>query len=252
SLTVPKAEFIVAGNDIGGGAAGVLGQNVLSLAGDVEYDLANGAIRLFRADDCHKSALAYWAREQPYSVVEIGHATPERPETIGAAFLNGTKIRVTFDTGASTSMLTLDAAKRAGVTPESAGVVAAGTAYGGWGTRLVKTWVAPFPSFRIGEEEIRNTHLRIGAVSLGETDMLVGADFFLSHRVYVANSQAKLYFTYNGGPVFDLTRTLAASPTPIASAEASPRAAESSAGINTGGASDGTAGGSSPNRAAVA
>ena len=210
SLTASKVEFIVAGNDIGGGAAGVLGQNVLRLAGDVEYDLANGVIRFFRADDCHKSALAYWAREQPYSVVEIAHATLERPHTIGTAFLNGTKIRVTFDTGASASMLTLDAAKRAGVTPESAGVVAAGTAYGGWGTRLVKTWIAPFPSFRIGEEEIRNTHLRIGALNLGDTDMLVGADFFLSHRVYVANSQAKLYFTYNGGPVFDLTSTAAA------------------------------------------
>jgi tetratricopeptide (TPR) repeat protein/predicted aspartyl protease len=210
SLTVPKVEFIVAGNDIGGGAAGVLGQNVLRLAGDVEYDLANGVIRLFRADDCRKSALAYWAREQPYSVVEIAHATPERPQTIGTAFLNGTKIRVTFDTGASASMLTLEAARHAGITPASAGVVAAGTAYGGWGTRLVKTWIAPFPSFRIGEEEVRNTHLRIGAMSLGDSDMLVGADFFLSHRVYVANSQAKLYFTYNGGPVFDLSATVGA------------------------------------------
>jgi tetratricopeptide (TPR) repeat protein len=35
--------------------------------------------------------------------------------------------------------------------------------------------------------------------------MLVGADFFLSHRIYVASSQRKLYFTYNGGPVFNLT-----------------------------------------------
>jgi tetratricopeptide (TPR) repeat protein/predicted aspartyl protease len=207
NLTVPKVEFIVAGNDIGGGAAGVLGQNVLRAAGDVEYDLANGVIRLFRADDCRKSALAYWARELPYSVVEIVHATPERPHTIGTAFLNGTKIRVTFDTGAAASMLTLDAARRAGVTPESAGVMPAGTTYGGWGTRLVKTWIAPFPSFRIGDEEVRNTHLRIGAMNLRDTDMLVGADFFLSHRVYVANSQAKLYFTYNGGPVFDLTST---------------------------------------------
>jgi tetratricopeptide (TPR) repeat protein len=34
--------------------------------------------------------------------------------------------------------------------------------------------------------------------------MLLGDDFFLSHRVYVANSQHKLYFTYNGGPVFAL------------------------------------------------
>jgi tetratricopeptide (TPR) repeat protein len=210
SLTVPKVEFIVAGNDIGAGAAGVLGQNILRLAGDVEYDLANGAIRLFRADDCHKSALAYWAGEQAYSVVDIAHATAERPHTIGTAYLNGAKIRVTFDTGAAASMLTLEAAKRAGVTPESPGVAAAGATYGGWGRRVVETWIAPFPSFKIGEEEIRNTHLRIGEMRLDDTDMLVGADFFLSHRIYVANSQAKLYFTYNGGPVFDLTSTSSA------------------------------------------
>ena len=36
--------------------------------------------------------------------------------------------------------------------------------------------------------------------------MLIGADFFLSHRIYVASSQRKLYFTYNGGPVFNLAR----------------------------------------------
>jgi tetratricopeptide (TPR) repeat protein len=35
--------------------------------------------------------------------------------------------------------------------------------------------------------------------------MLIGADFYLSHRIYVATSQHKLYFTYNGGPVFNLT-----------------------------------------------
>src|SRR5205814_2283760 len=31
-------------------------------------------------------------------------------------------------------------------------------------------------------------------------------DFFLSHRVLVSNSQKKVYFTYNGGPVFRLER----------------------------------------------
>jgi tetratricopeptide (TPR) repeat protein len=40
---------------------------------------------------------------------------------------------------------------------------------------------------------------------LSLADMLIGADFFLSHRIYVASSQHKLYFTYNGGPVFNLT-----------------------------------------------
>jgi tetratricopeptide (TPR) repeat protein len=57
----------------------------------------------------------------------------------------------------------------------------------------------------MGQEEIKNTRLRIGDIDLPNADMLIGADFFLSHRIYVANSQRKLYFTYNGGPVFNLT-----------------------------------------------
>jgi tetratricopeptide (TPR) repeat protein/predicted aspartyl protease len=213
TLTVPKVAFIVAGNDVGGGATvGLLGQNVFRLAGDVEYDLANGVIRLMRPDDCRKTALAYWATDRPFSVMDIAYATPQSPHTTGVAFLNGAKIRVMFDTGSPTSMLTLNAAKRAGVTPESAGVVAAGTT-SGIGRRLVPTWIAPFPSFKIGDEEIRNTHLRIGSSGIGDIDMLIGTDFFLSHRVYVANGQGKLYFTYNGGPVFDLTSTSSATAT---------------------------------------
>src|SRR5262249_10000580 len=139
TLTLPRVEFLVAGNDVGGGAVGLLGQNVFRLAGDVEYDLADGVIRLFREDGCSKSALAYWAGEGPYSVIDIEHATAAAPHTTGTAFLNGTKIRVVFDTGAATSMLTLDAAKRAGVTPQSPGVVAAGIRYG-MGRQQVESW----------------------------------------------------------------------------------------------------------------
>jgi tetratricopeptide (TPR) repeat protein len=35
--------------------------------------------------------------------------------------------------------------------------------------------------------------------------MLLGGDFFLAHRVYVSWAQHKLYFSYNGGPIFDST-----------------------------------------------
>ena len=34
--------------------------------------------------------------------------------------------------------------------------------------------------------------------------MLLGADFFLSHHVLISYSQRRIFFTYNGGPVFDL------------------------------------------------
>ena len=84
----------------------------------------------------------------------------------------------------------------------------------GIGRRMIPSWLAPVASFKIGDEEVRNTRLRIAAMSLPNTDMLLGADFFLSHRVYVANSQHRIYFTYNGGPVFNLASTPLADPEP--------------------------------------
>jgi tetratricopeptide (TPR) repeat protein/predicted aspartyl protease len=208
NVAVPHVEFLVAGNDLGRGAVGLLGQNVFRLFGDVEYDLAAGVIRLVQTKDCRNSPLAYWAKSQPFSVIDIDWASAESPHTTGDAYVNGARIRVLFDTGAGVSTLSLDAAKRAGITPDSAGVIPAGMA-SGMGRHFVPTWIAPFASFKIGDEEIRNTRLRIGALALYSdrrpVDMLLGPDFFLSHRVYVANSQRKLYFTYNGGPVFDLT-----------------------------------------------
>jgi predicted aspartyl protease len=200
---IPNVEFLVGGSEPGGGS-GLLGQNVLGLA-DVEYDLANGVIRLMRAHGCADRALAYWAVSKPFSIMEISGDSLASKHTAGAAFVNGVKIRAIFDTGAATSVLSLRAAARAGVKPDDAGVIAAG-ASGGLGRHTMNTWIAPFASFKIGDEEIRNTKLRIGDLALsGDVEMLIGADFFLSHRVYVANGQKRLYFTYNGGPVFDLT-----------------------------------------------
>ena len=53
-----NVEFLVGGSETGNGAVGMLGQNVLGIA-DVEYDLANGMIRLFRPHDCRKTNMAY-------------------------------------------------------------------------------------------------------------------------------------------------------------------------------------------------
>ncbi len=203
-IPMKYVDFIVGGSDLEGGIAGVVGQNVFRIA-DVEYDLANGAIRLLRPRDCASSAnLVYWGTPgQAYSVMTIDSATPVEPHTTGAAYLNGAKIRVVFDTGSPTSMLTMHAAERAGIKPDSPGVEPGGVSRG-LGRGLVKTWVAPFKSFKIGDEEIRNTRLRLGEALLPNIDMLIGADFFLSHRIYVASSEQRLYFTYNGGAVFNL------------------------------------------------
>ena len=76
---------------------------------------------------------------------------------------------------------------------------------------MVKNYIATASSFKIGDgEEIKNARLRIAETNLPDADMLLGSDFFVSHHVFVSNSQHKLYLTYNGGPVFNLKKTLPA------------------------------------------
>jgi tetratricopeptide (TPR) repeat protein/predicted aspartyl protease len=203
--TFDDVDFVVAGSGFGQ-AVGLLGQNVFRIA-DVEYDLANGVIRLVRPKgDCRHTNLAYWAEAaaKPYSVLDIESPTLRQPHTLSAAYLNGVKIRVMFDTGAHQSLLNLATARRAGITPSSPGVTDGGYSWG-LGHKVHKTWITRFSSFKIGDEEIQHAQLRFGDMDLTEADMLIGADFFLSHRVYVASSQNRLFFTYNGGPVFDLS-----------------------------------------------
>jgi len=214
-------EFLVGGGAAGGGGVGVLGQNVFSI-GDVEYDLAQGAIRLIREEGCKNVNLAYWVSgtSQTYSMMDIEWTTPRSPHTAGTATINGVNIRVMFDTGAYTSVLSERAAERAGVRVDSPGVTDAGYSRG-IGQRMVKSWIAPFASFKLGDEEIRNTRLRIGEPGI-DTDMLIGADFFLSHRIYVASKQHKLFFTYNGGAVFNLKAAMPAPASDVPPAESAP------------------------------
>jgi tetratricopeptide (TPR) repeat protein/predicted aspartyl protease len=217
NIPLSNVDFLVGGSEIGGGAIGLIGQNFLE-KWDVEYDLAKGMIRLVRDVDCGQALLAYWLTPgQSYSLADIDRATPSEPHTTASGYLNGVKIRVMFDTGAPTSILSLRAAERAGVKVDSPGVVEAGVA-SGLGRSLTKAYIAPFSSFKIGDgEEIQHTHLRMAAIGIQSADMLIGADFFLSHRIFVANSQHKIYITYNGGPVFGL----AASPSKPESSDSS-------------------------------
>jgi tetratricopeptide (TPR) repeat protein len=202
--TFPKVDFLIGGNELGAGAVGLLGQNLMRMA-DVEYDLGNGMLRLIKPEDCGKRTLAYWAApSQSFGTVDIRTPTAAHPQPVGLAFVNGVEVRVSFDTGAPTSVLSLSAAKRAGITPSGAGVKPARALPMAFGRGAVDVWVAPIASFKVGGEEIQHTQVLIGDIRLTDSDMLLGDDFFLSHRIYVANGQRKLYFTYNGGPVFDL------------------------------------------------
>jgi len=221
-VELSNIQFVVGGSEVGSDAVGVLGQNFLEKF-DVEYDLANGMIRLLKDTDCSHVVLAYWVKpDQPYSVLDIARTTPQEPHTATAVYINGVKTHVWFDTGAWASVLSLKAAERAGVKLDTPGVIDVGYT-SGIGPSLVKSYIATFSSLKFGDEgeEIQHARLRIADMDLGATDMLIGSDFFLSHRIFVANSQHRLYFTYNGGPVFNLASQSAAHSQPSATAQLS-------------------------------
>ena len=159
-LTGNDAEFLVGNNAFGGDIAGILGQNIFRIA-DVEFDFANGELRFVRPEHCGDRILAYWDTTQPVAVVRVDWTSAQRPHLIAKAAVNGHNIDVLFDTGSWRSILSLDAARRAGITPDSPGVVPVGATIG-LGRKAVRVWSAPIDKFQIGGETIEHTHLLIG------------------------------------------------------------------------------------------
>ena len=220
-------EFLV-GEHATGPGDGLIGQNALGGI-DAEYDLANSVVRLFLPKGCGGADLAYWAPTgEGVAEMSINPINGADRRIIGTATLNGQKIRVQFDSGSSRSVLTVEGARRAGVRLDGPDViqVAGGSALG---RRVARGWIAPFQSFEIGGEQVKATRIRISDLQLADIDMLVGADFFLSHHIYIARSQNRVYFTYNGGPVFNLEGPRPAAPppppSPVPQTEANARAA---------------------------
>jgi tetratricopeptide (TPR) repeat protein len=209
---IKDVDFVVTGNKFAADSAGLLGQNVLGV-NDMEFDLANGAIRLFVLKDCKGANLAYWSGADAVAEMKMEFTSDAAPQVVGKATLNGSQIRVMFDSGSSRSILTLRAAARAGVKPSDDKVIASGLSVG-LGARGIETWTARFDSFDLGGELIKNGRLVIGDIELTDADMLLGADFFLSHRIIFAKSQREIFFTYNGGPVFNLNEPQRKKPAP--------------------------------------
>lgn len=182
---------------------------------DIEFDLAHGAVRLYQPRGCEGVPLAYWATDGA-SEVAIDAIDEVRPQIRFSVLVNGHPLSALLDSGAAISLLDSPVAARLGVTPATPGVTPLGRG-GGLGQKAIDYWTGPFQSFAIGDETIRDTSIAFAALfkdasytmtgshvprKVESVAMLLGADFLRAHRVLVAHSQQKMYFTYIGGPVF--------------------------------------------------
>ena len=197
--TLKNVDFIVGGTDMGNG---VLGANLLDFA-DLEIDLAHGKLTLFKVDHCDKESLAYWVKDGKYNVADIESADSQYDRrTFLAVTINGKKVRAVLDSGASATVLSHDAAERAGINFSAPDVKASSISIG-IGSKPVKTWTVAIDSFSVGSETIQHSQTQVIDGKIGDnTDMLLGVDFLLAHHMFIANSKKKAYFTYNGGRVF--------------------------------------------------
>jgi len=212
-------DFVVGGSDAGQGS---LGANLLDFA-DLEIDLAQGKVTLFKPEDCGKSALAYWVKQGgTYEVADLHPSVDlnDRRSFVDVT-INGKSVRALLDSGAAATLLDRRAAEHVGIDLHGPGVKAGGPVRG-VGARTYQSWIVPIDTFSVGTETIQHSEMLVvdDDIGGGATDMLLGVDFMLAHHMYIANSQGKLYFTYNGGRVFALdTASIGANEDAAAGAE---------------------------------
>ncbi len=187
----------------------VLGQDVLSDR-DIELNFGAGLIAFYRPQgDCRGRSLAYW-NSAAQSVDMLPRSDEENSLRV-AVTINGQEVRALIDSGAPTSLITRAAAARVGVVPDAS---APARTTGGIGRDSYQTWLGAFDTFALGGETIRNAQLRIADMEMPiaspvyAVEMILGADFLRAHRLLAAYSQRKLYFTYEGGAVFQVVRPI--------------------------------------------
>ena len=175
------------------------------LQADLEISLATKELKFFRPNGCADAFLGYW--DPDAQVVPFESSFEGSPNPHITVLVNGQKMIAMIDTGAQASSISLAAAQRAGVRPDTPGVTRA-TDVVGVGERKAARWQTVFNTFQIGEQTIRNADIGI-IERQGKFDVILGADFLRAHRVLFAMSQRKLYFSYVGGQPFGADRKLA-------------------------------------------
>jgi predicted aspartyl protease len=218
---------------------------------DIEFSLATSEMKVFVPFGCDNAFLAYW--DNSASEIPLANLSSNDPRQVVTVEINGKKMIAMIDSGSPTSIVNLDAAAKIGVTPQSPGVSEVPNSEN-VGKQHGKAWSAPFESFVIGGETIKNPKIAIGDLwgqapsgsslqsglrmqsiagvtphngpggpvfvapasdGIAKTgtfrsedmptdhpDLLLGADFLKSHRVLLAISQGRLYYSYLGGQVF--------------------------------------------------
>lgn len=193
-----------------------------------DLELDGGRATSFTPLDCGDVPLAWWAADVPYVPIEEPDGDDRR--VVVEVRVNGHPLRALVDTGAPTTVIDAGAAHRLGL-----GDAADGTGsreLGGVGNKRMRVWPVAIDDFALGGEQVTHTRLLVGDLwgnqrqDMGTLtgwwrlrhapEVILGADFLRAHHLLFAMQQRRLYFSYQGGDLFN-TPTEAGVPEPAAS-----------------------------------
>ena len=208
----------------------VLGRDFLRQF-DVEFDLARNEINLFKPQGCKGSDEVYWS--DSYNLLEM---TPNRRGIRVPVTLNGKRAEADLNTSNGYSAVNIATAYELDVTRTTTGVTHVADSHDLLANRAMETWAGRFLSLSLDQETIKPAWIRFRAFSNApratgvegrdygepetgyarpeldfmsgvwrkgsEAEISLGVDFLQAHRVLVAYSQDRVYFTYEKGKPF--------------------------------------------------
>ncbi|VXC38389.1 retroviral-like aspartic protease family protein [Massilia sp. 9I] len=168
-----------------------IGAGVL-LKHDLEVALDAGYLKVFQPKGCFREHLAYWD-PQAVAVMSMGDPWKRDSRVVFHVRINGQTITALLSTSTPQSYLPKAAAARLGLTPDSPGALREDPLPGDKADKPV--WKLPLPLLTIGALEVKDLDLRLMDLPHSGEILVLGADFLHRHRVYIAISQQKIYFS---------------------------------------------------------
>jgi predicted aspartyl protease len=179
----------------------------------MELDFPDGKLRLWQPHDCAPAQIVYWT--QNYSMAKLEDAGTGVIHT--TLLLDGKPVSTTFDTGATASWITQRELDALAIPTEA--VERDATVLHGIDGQPIPSETVTLGTLALGDNEtVRNVKLRVGHLFArdqrstmdsriprrfsGQPEMLIGSDFFRSHRVMVWFHASRMFFSYQGGPIF--------------------------------------------------
>jgi predicted aspartyl protease len=160
---------------------------------DVEIALAAGYLRFFKPSGCYRAHLAYW---EPKAAA-VPFQKDQQRRDLRPWFkvrINGKDIDAVISTLDQHSYIDLYTARRMGLDPDAPGA-AEERSVKSWYDRVQRVWRVPVPQMSIGGMQVNDFNLRLFNMDRSGEMLVLGLDFLKRHRVYVAMSQNRIYFT---------------------------------------------------------